>query len=109
VLAGGGGEGAGGAGGADAVFAALQLGKPSLTTEALNGRIAMLGFAGIFLEELATGRSAWSQVFHGGIFSALGLVAAITAASVAPLVTCVLLRVCVLRFLICVRACVWLA
>jgi hypothetical protein len=89
------------AGGADAVLSALALGKLSPTTEALNGRIAMLAFAGIFLEEVATGRSAWSQVFHGGIFSALGLVAAVTAASVAPLMTCVvcfalfaLLRLC---------------
>jgi hypothetical protein len=48
---------------------------------------AVVGFLGVFLNEIATGRSIWGQFFGAGFFSAVGLMAAVSVASVAPLIT----------------------
>ena len=76
-------------GGFEQLAAALRLGALSPATECINSRAAMIGFLGVFLNEIATGRSAWSQIGHGGFFSAIFLLGAVSAASVAPLLTCV--------------------
>ena len=76
-------------GGVQQLAAALRLGALSPATECINSRAAMVGFLGVFLNEVATGRSSWSQIGHGGFFSAIFLLGAVSAASVAPLLTCV--------------------
>ncbi len=56
--------------------------------EALNGRLAMLGFAGVLATELATGRSLPEQLATAsgaGHAAALGLV--VMAASLAPVLS----------------------
>jgi hypothetical protein len=49
----------------------------------------MLGFLGVAVTELATGKTAWAQMGSGGLVTALLLMGAVSAASVAPVLTCV--------------------
>jgi hypothetical protein len=66
---------------------ALSLGTLSLGPELVNGRAAMLGLLGVLLTEVASGRSAWQQIGSGSILTALVVAGAVSAASVAPLLT----------------------
>ena len=77
------------AAGSDGVVDKLGLGALRPGTEIINGRAAMVGFLGIAVNEIATGKSAWAQMGSGGFFTALLLMAAVSAASVAPALTCV--------------------
>jgi hypothetical protein len=58
-----------------------------LTRRFFPSASAVVGFLGVFLNEIATGRSIWGQFFGAGFFSAVGLMAAVSVASVAPLIT----------------------
>lgn len=77
------------AAGADGLVDKLQLGALRPGVEVINGRAAMLGFMGVAVTELATGKSAWVQMGSGGLVTALLLLGAVSAASVAPALTCV--------------------
>jgi hypothetical protein len=56
--------------------------------EAINGRAAMLAFLGAAVVELATGRTLLEQAGSpAGLASAVALMAAVTAASLAPTLT----------------------
>ena len=73
----------------DGVVEKLGLGALRPGIEIVNGRAAMVGFLGIALNELATGKSAWAQMGSGGLLTGLLLMGAVSAASVAPALTCV--------------------
>jgi len=77
------------AAGADGLADKLQLGALRPGAEVINGRAAMLGFLGVAVTELATGKTAWAQMGSGGLITALLLMGAVSAASVAPVLTCV--------------------
>ena len=77
------------AAGSDGVVEKLGLGALRPGIEIVNGRAAMVGFLGIAVNEIATGKSAWAQMGSGGFFTALLLMGAVSAASVAPALTCV--------------------
>ena len=77
------------AAGSDGLVDKLGLGALRPGTEIINGRAARVGFLGIAVNEIATGKSAWAQMGSGGFFTALLLMAAVSAASVAPALTCV--------------------
>ncbi len=79
----------GDAAGTEQLLAQLQLGALRPGPEVINGRAAMIGFLGVALTEIGTGRSAWAQIFSGDFFTFAFLMAAVSAASVAPLLTCV--------------------
>ena len=61
---------------------ALQLGTLSEAAEVINYRAAMVGLLGVVLDD----RSLGQQVFSGSLFSAVFVVAFVTAASLAPFV-----------------------